>query len=61
MTTPTITLDMDRKCDECRKGGAASSGLCLSCTTRAMGAKPMKSETGRLVRLRFNNLRERAK
>ena len=54
---PTITIDMDRKCEECREGGAVASGLCLSCTSRAMNGKPMKTETGRLVQLRFNNLR----
>jgi hypothetical protein len=49
-----ITIDLDRKCAECGKGGAAPSGICLKCITKAMGEKPMKSAEGVAVRARIN-------
>lgn len=50
MTIPTITISLDRTCDECwRDVGIAGNGLCLSCTCNAICARPMKSEAGRAV------------
>lgn len=51
----TIRIDMDRKCAECGKGGAADSGICLKCATKAMGDKPLKSGTAKAVRARFRS------
>jgi len=49
MTNLTITIDMGRKCEECRKGGAVASGLCLSCTSRGNERESRwKTETGPL-------------
>ncbi len=48
-TVPTITIDMDKKCAECGKGGAVGNGLCLSCTTKAIRREPMKTATGKAV------------
>jgi hypothetical protein len=45
----TINIDMDKKCAECRKGGAAQNGICLQCMTKAIGHKPMKSSQGQAV------------
>lgn len=60
-TTPTITVNMDKKCAECRKAGAANNGICLGCTAKAVLGKPMKSEVGRAVQQRaletFNKAR----
>ena len=28
---PTITINMDKKCSECGKKGAAQCGLCIRC------------------------------
>ena len=42
-----ITIDMDKKCPECRKGGATQNGLCLGCITKSLVGKPMKSDLGR--------------
>lgn len=51
---PTITVDLDKKCFECRKGGAAQSGICLECTTKALrNIKPMKSREGQTLRQRI--------
>jgi len=52
MSVPTITINMDIKCAECGKGGAAESGICMSCTLKAMRDKPMKSAIGRAVQAR---------
>lgn len=56
MSIPMITIDMDKKCAECRKGGAADNGICLKCTTKAMGATPMKSAQGRRVQAAWKAL-----
>lgn len=31
-----ITIDMDKKCKRCGKGGATQSGLCLKCVLKAI-------------------------
>jgi hypothetical protein len=31
---PTIEIDMDRKCAQCKKKGATQNGLCLKCITK---------------------------
>lgn len=51
-----ITIDLDARCDECRQEGRCQNGLCLRCTTKAMGTKPMKSATGRAVRERLRQM-----
>lgn len=60
---PTITINMDKKCAECGKGGAAESGICLSCTSKAITGRTMRSEVGRAVQRRnrefLNETRER--
>jgi len=48
----TITIEMDKKCSECRKGGATGSGICLSCASRAVQGKPMKSPEGKAAQKR---------
>jgi NMD protein affecting ribosome stability and mRNA decay len=40
--TPTITVNMDKKCSFCGKGGAVAenrAGLCMSCIVKAIRAK----------------------
>lgn len=54
----TITIDMNNKCAECKKPGAAPSGICLNCTVKAFRGKPMKSQIGYAVQSR---IREQAK
>lgn len=46
MTTPTITVYMDRTCTECGKPGATGSGRCLECGVDAAvkGLKAMDNE-----------------
>lgn len=56
---PTITINMDKKCAECGKGGAADNGICLKCTTKAMGPNPMRSAQGRQVQQRWRALRDK--
>jgi hypothetical protein len=51
--TMTITIDGDKKCGECGKGGATPCGLCLGCATKAIGDEPMKSAVGQAVRERW--------
>ena len=36
MPSPTITLDMDKRCNRCGRPGAAGNGLCLKCVIWAM-------------------------
>jgi hypothetical protein len=56
----TITVDLDKKCAECGRGGAMPSQICLKCTGKAMSDKPMKSWQGRAVAARFKqNLKDR--
>ena len=61
MTGLTIKIDMDKKCVECGKGGAVDSGICLGCTSRALSGKPMKSPAGRMVALRFHDMKKSRK
>jgi hypothetical protein len=50
-----ITINMDRLCPECGKGGACDNGICLGCTTKAMNPKAkMRSAAGRAVQERSN-------
>ena len=45
-----IVVNMDKKCAECGKGGAATSGICLRCFSKAVGAtQPLKSARGREI------------
>ena len=55
MNAPIIvTIDMDKKCAECRKHGALGSGLCMRCAGNAMdGNRAMKSREGRSLQRRF--------
>lgn len=55
---PTFTIDLDKKCAECGKGGAAESGICLACATKAIQGKPMRSEVGRAVQRRFRSFKK---
>lgn len=55
---PTITINLDKKCGECGKGGAADSGICMSCTTKAISGRSMKSAAGRAVQDRFFRLKQ---
>ena len=45
--TTIITIEMDKKCAECGKGGRAGNGLCLSCSAKALKKSTrMKSAAG---------------
>jgi len=55
MAIPTVTIDMDKKCVECGKPGAAGSGICLGCSLKAIQGKPMRSQIGRAVQQRFRD------
>lgn len=57
---PTIKIDMDKPCAECRKGGAAGNGLCLNCVNRAMSGRRMFSAEGRAVQARVFQASARA-
>ena len=46
---PTISVDMDAECAECGKPGRCGNGLCMSCTTKAISGKRMKSAAGQLA------------
>lgn len=50
---PTVSINLDAKCAECGKGGAAASGICLACTNRAIRGMKMKSVPGRGVQERW--------
>lgn len=50
---PIITIDLDKKCHECGKGGAAESGICINCVTKTIQQKPMNSAAGRAVQKRW--------
>ena len=57
MTAPTITINMDKKCSECGKPGASDSGICLSCATKAITGRVMKSQAGKAVAARFKSFK----
>lgn len=57
MSGLTINVNMDTKCHECRKPGATDSGICLMCASKALRGKTMKSDAGRAVQLRFQEMR----
>ena len=49
----TITIDQNKKCLECGKGGATENGLCLNCTSKALEGKPMKTRVGQSISKKF--------
>ena len=53
----SITIDMDKRCAECDKGGATESGICLRCIIKTMGNKPLKSREAIAFRQRMQQLR----
>lgn len=56
--TVNITIDLDKKCGECGKGGAVPSGICLSCTAKAFNPNhKMKSPQGKAVQDRMRKTR----
>jgi hypothetical protein len=57
MAIPTVTINLDKKCAECGKGGAAENGICLHCTNKAIQGKRMNSAQGRAVAARFDALK----
>lgn len=58
MTGLTIKIDMDKKCAECgKKSGVVDSGICLTCTTKAIKGKPMRSVAGCAVAARFREIK----
>jgi hypothetical protein len=52
-TVPTITINLEARCDECGNAGCADSGLCLKCTTKAIRRETMRSMAGRAVQRRY--------
>ena len=61
-TNVTITIDMDKPCAECHRGGAVESGICLACTLKAMRTTPrLRSAIGRAIQNRFSGERLRRK
>lgn len=52
MSIPTFTINLDKKCAECGKPGAAANGICLGCLTKAIQGKSMKSGTGKAAQRR---------
>lgn len=36
-----ISINLDKKCDRCGKGGAAPSGICLHCAAKMIGSGEM--------------------
>jgi len=36
MTTYKITIDLDKKCKRCGKGGATPGGICMGCVAKAV-------------------------
>lgn len=55
----TITIDLDKKCAECGKGGAVPNGLCLKCTSKAFDPRAkMKTSVGRAVQRRWQEQRK---
>jgi len=56
MANMTININMARKCQECGKGGATDSGICLGCANKALKGLPMKSQAGKMVQARFKKI-----
>lgn len=46
---PEITIDMDKKCVECGRSGAAASGICLKCLSQILRCVPMRSDEGKAI------------
>ena len=57
----TLNIDMDAKCKECNKPGAADSGICMNCASKCFGGKQMKSAQGKAVQQRINAVMRDAK
>lgn len=60
MPNVTITIDMDKLCAECGKGGATPNGCCFGCTTKAMDPeRKMKSNAGKALQERWKTIAAR--
>lgn len=55
-----LHIDLDKKCVECRRGGATPSGLCLRCCNKALLAKPMRTPQGRALQIRMREILRKA-
>lgn len=53
MSANSILIDLDKKCMECGKLGAAESGICLKCAVKAINGKVMRSAAGQAVQRRI--------
>jgi len=60
-TDATIVISMDTPCAECGRGGATGNGLCLGCTSKAIGGRRMRSDAGRAVQSRFRAVKSEAR
>lgn len=56
-TQLNISIDESKTCAECGKGGAAESGICMTCATKIVGGKPMRSETGKAIAARWQRMK----
>lgn len=59
MKLPTIVISEEKKCAECGQSFAAPNGLCMSCTTKAIKGKKMRSAQGAAVAARFDELKRK--
>lgn len=55
MASYNIDIDIDKKCAECRKGGATGSGVCLGCAAKVLGSGRLKSPEARALRVRMRS------
>lgn len=53
MNINRITINMDRKCAECNKGGALDNAICLGCMNKAICGHVMRSAIGKEVQRRI--------
>lgn len=54
-----ININLDRRCAECRRPGAADNGLCLPCSTKAITGGKMKSPAGIAAQQRMHVVLQR--
>ncbi len=59
MSTIRINIDTGKRCIECGKTGTVNdSPICMTCMTRAISGKPMRSEFGKAYAQRIKANRE---
>ncbi len=56
--TPTIKVDLEKKCIRCGEAGACENGYCMKCTAELMTEEPIGERTLEAIKIQVEELFE---